>query len=118
MLRALGGDEITLLFPLVALPNDPSVELGMVDPGVEEVRFGPVIRNLAVPSSGPRQRLEFLLSGSAVTAELAARNVASAQALFASALGIMYDGQLFHIDGITTEHFAGAAYLFRLVGVE
>ncbi|HZR57140.1 MAG TPA: hypothetical protein VFA74_09735 [Terriglobales bacterium] len=119
MLRALGGDQITLLFPLITLPNDPSAQLGMVDPGVEEVLFGPVvIRNLVVPSSGPRRRLEFLLSGSAVTAELAARNVTSAQDLFDSALGVMYDGQLFHIDGITTEYFAGAAYLYRLVGVE
>jgi hypothetical protein len=91
----------------------------MVDPGVEEVLFGPVVvRNLVAPSSGPRRRLEFLLSGSVVTAELADRNVASAQDLFNGALGIMYDGQLFHIDGITTEYFAGAAYLYRLIGVE
>jgi hypothetical protein len=119
MLRALGGDQITLVFPLATLPNDPSVQLGMVDPGIEEVAFSPVvIRNLVAPSSGPRQRLEFLLSGSAIAAELISRNVASAQDLFAGALGIMYDGQLFHIENVNTEYFAGAAYLYRVVGVE
>ncbi len=47
MLRALGGAEVTFLFPLLQLPEDSSVELGMVDPGVEEVRFSPVVvRNL------------------------------------------------------------------------
>ncbi len=119
MLRALGGDQITLVFPLATLPNDPTVQLGMVDPRIEQVAFSPVvIRNLVAPSSGPRQRLEFLLSGSAIAAELSSRNVASAQDLFAGALGIMYDGQLFHIENVTTEYFAGAAYLYRVVGVE
>ena len=39
MLRALGGAEVTFLFPLLQLPEDSSAELGMVDPGVEEVRL-------------------------------------------------------------------------------
>ena len=35
MLRALGGAEISLVFPLLQMPNDPSAELGLMDPGVE-----------------------------------------------------------------------------------
>jgi hypothetical protein len=119
MLRALGGDSISLLFAANAVPNDPSVQLGMVDPGVEEVVFSPVVvRTLPTSSDGPRRRLQFLIAGSAVADELAERNTANAEALFQSALGISYDGDLFHIVNVLTEYFAGTAYLFLVEGVE
>jgi hypothetical protein len=119
MLRALGGDQVSLVFPLVAMPNDPSAQLGLVDPGTEEVLFSPVVvRNLPTSNSGPRRRLEFLLPGSAVADEIVARTVASADELFDGALGVMHDGGLLHIEGITTEYFAGTAYLYRVVAVE
>jgi hypothetical protein len=119
MLRALGGDGVSMLFPLVTMPNDPSAQLGLADPGVEEVVFSPVVvRTLVTPTTGPRRRLEFLLSGAAVAAELASRNVASAEDLFDGALGLLYDNELFHIENVTTEYFAGTAYLYRVLGVE
>ena len=37
------GDEVILLFPLLVMPNDPSVQLGLVDPGVQQVPFSPVV---------------------------------------------------------------------------
>jgi hypothetical protein len=119
MLRALGGDAVSMLFPLVTMPNDPSAQLGLADPGVEEVIFSPVVvRALVTPATGPRRRLEFLVSGAAVTAELTSRNVASAESLFDGALGLLYDNDLFHIENVTTEYFAGAAYLYRVLAVE
>lgn len=119
MLRALGGDEITVLFPLVGMPNDPIAQLGLADPGVMEVIFSPVvIRVLAAATSGPRRRLEFLISGTAVAEELSVRNAATAEAMFNGALGVVYDGDLFHIEAVTTEYFAGTAYLYKIVGVE
>src|SRR5438445_9075256 len=118
MLRALGVAEVTFLFPLLQLPEDPSAELGMVDPGVEQVSSPVVVRNLVAEAGGPRRRLEFLVPAAAVTAELSSRNVASAGALFDSALGVMYDGDLFHIEGLTTEYFGGMAYLYRVAAVE
>lgn len=119
MLRSLGGDEASLLFAATTVPDDPSVQLGLVDPGVEEVKFSPVlVRSLPTAGKGPRVRQEFLLSGSAVAQEVVDRNVASAQAFFDSALGLMHDGKLLHIEGVTTEYFAGTAYLYRVVAVE
>jgi len=119
MLRALGGDGVSMLFPLVTMPNDPSAQLGLADPGVEEVIFSPVVvRTLVTPTTGPRRRLEFLLSGAAVAAELASRNVASAESLFDGALGLLYDNDLFHIESVATEYFAGTAYLYRVLAVE
>ena len=119
MLNALGGDAVSILFPLVTMPNDPSAQLGLADPGVEEVILAPVVvRTLPTPATGPRRRLEFLFSGAAVADELTSRNVASAEVLFDSALGLLYDNDLFHIENVTTEYFAGTAYLYRVLAVE
>jgi hypothetical protein len=119
MLRALGGSEISLMLPLLAMPDDPSAQLGLMDPGVEEVRFSPVVvRNLPTENTGPRRRLEFLVPAAVVAAELSSRNVPSAEALFDGALGVMYNSDLFHIEGIATEYFGGMAYLYRVVAVE
>ena len=53
MLRTLGGDQVILLFPLSQMPNDPSVQLGLVDPGVQQVPFSPVVvRTLPPPALG------------------------------------------------------------------
>jgi hypothetical protein len=119
MLRALGGDEVSLLFPQAPTPDDTSSQLGLVDPGVEEVRISPVVvRNLPAGNSGPRRRLEFLFAASAVAATAIEHNAASAQTFLDSSLGVLYQGELFHIEGTTTEYFAGTAYLYRVVGVE
>jgi len=119
MLYALGGDEITVVFPLVALPNDPSAQLGLVDPGVQQVTFSPVVvRSLTTPSTGPRRRLEFLISSSAVSEAVVSQNAASAEALFESALGVTYDNDLFHIEDVLTEYFAGTPYLYKVTAVE
>ncbi len=81
--------------------------------------FAPVVvRTLPTENTGPRRRLEFLIPASAVAAELASRNVASAQDLFDGALGVVYDDELFRIEGVATEYFSGAAYLYRVTAVE
>lgn len=119
MLSTLGGAEVVLLFPLLEMPNDPSVQLGLVDPGVQQVPFSPVVvRTLVTPSSGPRRKLEFLISSTAVTAALISQNMATAEALFASSLGVMFDNDLFHIVDVATEYFAGTPYLYKLTAVE
>jgi len=119
MLRSLGGAEVSVLFPLSPMPAESSVQLGLVDPGVEEVKFSPVVvRNLPTENTGPRQRVEFLLSASAVADEAAARSLASGLDLLEQALGVMHQGDLFHIEGIVTECFGGTEYLYRVTAVE
>jgi hypothetical protein len=119
MLQALGGEGVTILFPLLTLPNDPSAQLGLQDPGTQGVNFSPVaVRTLNTPSTGPRRHLEFLISATAVAAAVVSQNTASAQALFDSALGVNYDNTLFRIENLTTEYFAGTAYLYKVTAVE
>jgi hypothetical protein len=119
MLRALGGAEVSLLLPAVAIAGDTSAQLGLVDPGVEEVKISPVVvRNLPTENNGPRRRLELLLPASGVAAEATARNFASGQALLDASLGIIHQGELLHIEGSKTEYFAGTIYLYRVVAVD
>lgn len=115
MLRSLGGCEIHLLLPANVLPSETAVELGAVDPGVEDVALAPVIiRSLPTDSAGPRRRAEFLIPATAITREVTSHETASGEALLNSALGIAYDGQIYRIEGMTAEQFAGTTYLFRV----
>ena len=119
MLRSLGGKEISMLLPLTAMPGDASAQLGLADPGVEEVKISPVIvRNLPTANSGPRRRVEFLVPASGIAMALSARDFAGAEQLMEATLGIVHDGELFHIEGFTREYFGGTAYLYRVAGVE
>lgn len=119
MLRSLGGEEISLLLPLSAMPGDPAAQLGLADPGVEEVRISPVIaRNLPTDNSGPRRRVEFLVPASGIAKALAEHNFADAEKFMSATLGIVYEGEMLHIEGFTAECFGAGAYLYRVVGVE
>jgi len=119
MLRCLGGEQISLLLPLVDMAGDPAAQLGLVDPGVEEVKISPVIvRNLPTESNGPRRRVEFLIPASGVAEQVSARDFVDAAQLIDAALGIAYQGEVFHIEGFVTENFSGVAYLYRIVAVE
>lgn len=118
MLRTLGGTEVTLLFPAAGMPGDAVAELGLVDPGVVQARIAPVIvRELSTDNSGPRRRIELLVGCSAVAEQVSQRNVASADVLFETALGLVYGGEIFHIQGFVVERLEGMAYLYRVAAM-
>jgi hypothetical protein len=118
MLRTLGGTQVVLLFAAAGLPGEGAAELGMVDPGVVQAPIGPVIvRELTTENNGPRRRIEVVAGRSAMAEQVSQRNVASAEVLFDTALGIGYQGDVFHIEGFVVERFAGVAYLYRVLAV-
>jgi len=93
--------------------------LGLVDPGVQQVMITPVVaRNLPTNNLGPRRRVEFTLPASAIAVQLPTLGMGSAEALFNAALGLMYEGDLFHIEAVATENFAGTAYFYVVTAVE
>lgn len=119
LLRALGGDQIGLVLPMPTETGSDSTQLGLVDPGIQQLTISPVVvRPLPAPNTGPRVRLEFLISASAVANAVDEEGADSAQALFDVALGIQHQANLFHIESVSTEYFAGMAYLYRVVAVE
>ncbi|HZQ17163.1 MAG TPA: hypothetical protein VFA90_00465 [Terriglobales bacterium] len=118
LLRALGGDQIALVLPLPESATD-GTQLGLSDPGVQQVIISPVVvRSLPAPTTGPRVRLEFLISASAIAIVVEAEGALSTEALFDQALGIQFQADLFHIESVSTDYFAGTAYLYRVMGVE
>jgi len=119
LLRALGGDQIGLVLPMPTETGSDSTQLGLTDPGIQQLTISPVvIRTLPEPNTGPRVRLEFLMSASAVASAVDEEGADSAQALFDLALGIQHQADLFYIESVSTEYFAGTAYLYRVVAVE
>jgi hypothetical protein len=118
MLQTLGGITVTLLFAAAGLPAEGAAELGLVDPGVEQAQIGPVIvRDLVTENNGPRRRIELLAGRAAMAEQVSQRNVASAEVLFETALGVLYQGEVFHIEGFVAERFEGMAYLYRVLAV-
>jgi len=119
MLTALGGDQVSLLLPATATAGDTAGQLGLVDPGVQNVVITPVVtQNLPTGNSGPMRRIEFTLPASVIEAQLPSLGMGTAGELFAAALGLMYDGDLFHVEAIVTENFAGTAYFYVVTAVE
>jgi hypothetical protein len=119
MLTALGGDQVSLLLPATANASDAAGQLGLVDPGVQEVIISPVVAlTLPTGNAGPRRRIEFTLPASAIEIQLPTLGLASADALFGAALGLTYDCDMFHIESVVTENFAGTAYFYVVTAVE
>jgi hypothetical protein len=118
MLRTLGGTEVILLFAAAGLPGEGIAELGLVDPGVEQAMISPVIVvELTTENNGPRRRIELLAGQEAMEEQVSQRNVASADVLFETALGLLYCGEMFHIQGFVVERIGGVAYLYRVAAV-
>jgi hypothetical protein len=119
MLAALGGDQVSLLLPGTATASDSAGQLGLVDPGVQNVVITPVVtNNLPTGNMGPSRRIEFTLPASALELQLPTLGIASVEDLFNASLGLQYDGDLFHIETVVTENFAGTAYFYVVTAVE
>jgi hypothetical protein len=119
MLAALGGDQVSLLLPATATASDSAGQLGLVDPGVQQIIIAPVVVHiLAVGNLGPRRRIEFTLPASVIEAQLPALGIGTVDELFTASLGLMYDTDLFHIEAVVTENFAGTAYFYLVTAVE
>jgi hypothetical protein len=126
MLRTMGGSEVKLLFAAAGMPAAGISQLGLVDPGVEQAVIAPVlVREFTMETSGlrprtgdgPRRQIELLAGPSAMAEQVSQRNVASADVLFETALGLVYDGEVFHIQGFVVERLAGVAYLYRVAAM-
>ena len=119
LLRALGGDTVSLLLPATAMASDAAGQLGLVDPGVQESIFSPVVtRALATGTLGRDGGLSSRCRRRRLSSRLSALGMGTAEDLFDAALGLMYGGDLFHIETVVPENFAGTAYFYVVTAVE
>ncbi len=119
LLRAMGGESVTLVLPATAMSTDAAGQLGLVDPGVQEVLISPVVsRELPAGNLGPRRRVEFMLPASAIANQLPGLGMASGEDLFNAVIGLTYNGEMFHIEKVTPESFGGTVCFYVVIGVE
>jgi hypothetical protein len=119
LLKALGGETVSLVLPATATAGDAAGQLGLVDPGVQEVLISPVVtRALVTGVVGPRRRIEFTLPASSIRNQLPALGMGAAEDLFAAVLALNYGGDLFHIEKVEPESFSGTAYFYVVTAVE
>jgi hypothetical protein len=119
LLKALGGETVSLLIPASATASDAGGQLGLVDPGVQAVMISPVVTH-ALPTGnlGPRRRVEFTLPASAIADALPGLGMGTAEELFNVVLGLSYNNDLFHIESVAPESFGGTVCLYVVVAVE
>ncbi|HUO18042.1 MAG TPA: hypothetical protein VMX38_23915 [Verrucomicrobiae bacterium] len=119
LLTALGGDQVTFLLPGTAMASDAAGQLGLVDPGVQQVVILPVvIHNLPVGNLGPRRRIEVTVPAEMITEQLPGLGMGTAEEFFNGVLGLNYGTDLFHIESVVPENFAGTAYFYLVTAVE
>ena len=119
LLKALGGETVSLLLPATATASDAAGQLGLVDPGVREIAVSPVVtRALVTGNVGPRRRIEFTLPASVIAGQLPALGMGTAEDLFNAVLGLNYGGNVFHIEKVVPESFSGTAYFYVVTAVE
>ncbi|MGH9494613.1 MAG: hypothetical protein ACRD3B_06410 [Candidatus Sulfotelmatobacter sp.] len=119
MLKTLGGDSVSLILPATAMASDASGPLGLVDPGVQEVVVSPVVlRELTTGNLGPRRRVEFTLPASVIADQLSTLGLGSVDDLFKAVLGLSYGSDLFHIETVVPESFAGTVCFYVVTAVE
>ena len=116
LLRSLGGTCVSLRIPTPLLSGGTPTEIGLAPPLYQDIALAPaVLRSLT--NSKPalaRARYEILISASAVQNQMDVNNFDSADDFFASALGLIYQGDLLRIENVARDDFAGSAYLYRV----
>jgi hypothetical protein len=123
LLRGVGGRQVLLRTPALAIPNDDGEQLGLSTPQFQDFPITPVIyRRIRprLPSSvaatqSPAQQYELLISATAVNTLIGSQDYNSAATLFNTAFGILIDGVLLNIESATYSELGGAAYLYRLL---
>ena len=119
LLKALGGETVSLLLPATAMAGDAAGQLGLVDPGVQEIVISPaILRELTTGTLGPRRRIEFTLPASVIAAQLPALGMATGEDLFNAVIGLNYGQDLFHIETVVPESFGGTVCFYVVTAVE
>ncbi len=110
MLRVLGGTEVVLRF---ATPGSGDTAVA------DDVPISPVVViPLSAASPGLRLRYDFLVSATAAAELVESRAADSAEALFNSALGVLFQNRLLRIEGLAVELAGGVVCLHRITAGE
>ncbi len=107
-LHANGGFAVGLLLPGRAASGNDAEQLGLSTPQFEETPLGPAVWR----KSGKNAVL--LVAGKSVAALVGSQQLASAEAMFEAAVGVVVDGVQYAITGCEPLLVAGVACAYRV----
>lgn len=117
LLRAAGGTTACLQLPPLQGDTSDAGQLGLDAPGFLSLPLSPVVfrKSYVALEDGQLPKYQLLVSAQAVEAQVAQQKLASAQALFAMAAGVVVAGKLFLIEAVSSSVAQGQPYLYRLL---
>ena len=120
LLRAMGGRSVFLRLPAPAVPADATEQLGLATPLFQDIPLAPAVyrKARATLAAGKPPMAELLISASAIQRIVGSLAFASANILFASAVGILSgpdESELFEIVSTSSEEANGQPYVYRLL---
>jgi hypothetical protein len=117
LLRAGGGMAVSLLVAPAAADNSNAGQLGINAPSFQQLSLSPAIfRKIRVAmQENQLAQYELLISASAVQQQVSALQLASSDALFDTAGGVVINGAQFLIESRSVSESLGQVYLYRLL---
>ena len=117
LMRAVGGRTVMLRMPAPAVPADVTEQLGIATPAFQDLPLAPVVyrKARATVADGKAAKWELLVSATAVERLTGSLEYASASLLFATACGVLCDGELLEVESATSEQVFGQPYIYRLI---
>lgn len=116
LLRSVAGTTALLRVTGTNAETNQS-EVGLVSTAFSELVVSPVVMRKLRPvwKEGGAPQWELLVSATSIQRQLAATDVASAQALFAMTLAVAVAGKDYLIEGVAANEAFGQVYLYRLL---
>jgi hypothetical protein len=116
LLRNAHSRTVMLRLPAPAIAGDSAEQLGLATPLFQDIELSPAVfrKALASTTKDGRYQRELLLSATTVAALTGSHNFASADALFATAFGILIDDTLLSIVSAKEIEAGGVPCGYRL----
>jgi hypothetical protein len=117
LLRSLGGGSVSIRMPGGPIDASDAAQIGDSGPSFQDLPLSPSIFRKArvVMKDGQASSFEMLISASAVQQQVSDLQLASADALFAMALGMTVSNKFFLIEAVTAPEVFGQVYLYRIL---
>ena len=115
ILYGAGGQAVSLRMPLAAVAGVLGEQLGQPAAGSSDTELAPVfVRALDSGKEGSGERWELLAGAGAVASLAGDDTVQTALGMFATAVGVVVEGQLLRVVKVSHRSVGTAVYLYRL----
>lgn len=117
MLRSLGGAQVTIRIPNPS-SGDTLSQIGLEAPPAADLPISPAVVKDLSPTEDGKQRIEAIVSGTALRAVAKTYQVEDIVAWLEAAEGVVHQDQLMRIDTVTVDRFLDAECLYHITATE